>query len=289
MVIGQKPASIVFRRLPIAIIAVICALVLIMFLKGRESRSRLDCFPSKDLDVSHAVDMAQETINLESLEQLTLLASSNKPWSSGFSVADPTKLGAILSPDDQILVISGIASYWDSRRSGSYWYSSIAIWEVNKKEDPLCYLIPRQGPRHVMARGISADNRYVLFDQHGLDNSLGDCKGITCRFVFDRVTNQELKYTTDFKHLFETDQHQRRLLPVNADGKRKVCAHGFAKDKLSRHFSDHLNNRECITAMLFSSDRRLVFVLIETRIESATYGRIEIWGIVNKIIEGEGK
>lgn len=287
--ISQKPISIVFSRLLIAIIAVICALVLIVYLKERESSNRINCFPSKYVDVSYAVDMAQETISLESLEQLTLLASSNKSWSRGFSVADSTKLAAIPSPDGQMLVISGIVSYWDSRRSGSYWYSSIAIWEVNKEEEPLCYLIPRQGPRHVMARRISADNRYVLFDQQGLDNSLGDCKGITCRFVFDRVTNQELKYTTDLEHLFEKGQHQRRLLPVNADGRSKVCEFENATDELSRHFSNHLNNGECITAMTLSSDHRLLFVLIETSVESTKYGRIEIWGIVNKTTKGERK
>ena len=239
--------------------------------------------------MSYAVNVAQDTINLDKLDQLTLLASSNPPWSHGFNVADSTNLDVILSHDRQILVISGLASYWDSRKSGSYRYSSVAIWEVNKEEKPLCYLMPHQGPRHLVAEGISADNRYVLFDQRGLDISLGDCKGITCRFVFDRVTNQELKYTTDFKHLFETSQHQRRLLPKNADGKIKVCAHEIADDKVLRHFSNHLNDRECITAILFSSNRRLIFVLIETRIESATYGKIEIWGIVNKITEGEGK
>ena len=255
--ISQKTASIVFSRLPIAIIAVICALVLILLLEERTSSSRLNCVLSKGLDVSHAVDMAEETINLESIEQLTLFASSNPPRSNGFYVADSTKLDVILSPDGQILVISGMATSWDSRRSGSYWYSSIAIWEVKKEEDPLCYLIPNQGPRHVVAKGISADNRYVLFDQHGLDNSLGDCKGITCRFVFDRITNQELKYTTDLAHLFANSQDQFRLHPLNADGRTKVCAHEIVADELSRHFADHLNNRECITAMLFSSDRRL--------------------------------
>ena len=287
--ISQKPISIVFRRLLIAIIAVICALVLIVQLKERESSRRFNCFPSKNVDVSFAVDMAQETINLESLEQLTLLASSNRPWSRGIGLADSTDLAAIPSPDGQMLVISGMPSYWDSRRSGSYWFSSIAIWEFNKVEEPLCYLIPDQGPRHVMARRISADNRYVLFDQRGLDNSLGDCKGFTCRFVFDRVTNQELKYTTDLEYLFETGQRQRRLLPVNADGRSRVCALENATDELSRHFSNHLNDGECITAMTLSSDHRLLFVLFETTVESARYGRIEIWGIVNRTTKGEGK
>ena len=29
--------------------------------------------------------------------------------------------------------------------------------------------------------------------------------------------------------------------------------------------------------------------MIETNVESATYGKIEIWGIVNKLTEGEAQ
>ncbi len=282
MAISRQKVLILLIIPPVAITAIVFVLGLLLLTREQKSRSRPSCFLSKGLDISHSIDAAQEPINMDNIERLTRLASSHPPWSIGFSISDAAVFDVLLSFDDQMLVISGMSTFWDSRRSGSYWYSSIAIWEINKRVYPLCYLIPNKGPRHITAKGISADNRYVHFEQYGRDDSLGDCKGIRCFFVYDRISNQELEYTGDLEYLFETNQDQLRFHPTSADNRSGLCAHEIATDEFFRYFLEYLDRHECIESMIISSDRKFVVVLITTQGESGISGRIEIWGIVDK-------
>ena len=284
MAIRQKPLIVIIVLL-VTVIAGLTTLILFQVADEHNSRNKLNCFLSQSLEPAHSLDAAQETIQGENLDRLTLLASSNPPWSKGFTVADNTSFKVLLSLDDQILAISGIATYWDSRRSGSYWYSSIAIWEINKQEDPICILIPNKGPRDIVARGISADNRFVLVNQYGKDDALGDCKGIRCSFVYDRIANQELEYKDELEYDFEFDQNQRGIRSKRTEFNGNFCAHDVATDDLLLHLVERLKTNECLTEIQLSSDRKFVVVTIETRVESAKYGRIEIWGLlkINRI------
>lgn len=276
--IRQKPLIVIIVPL-VTVFAGLTTLILLQVADEYNARNKRNCFLSQSLELAHSLDAAQESIHGENLDRLTLLASSNPPWSKGFTLADNTSFKVLLSLDDQILAISGIATYWDSRRSGSYWTSSIAIWEIHKQEDPICFLIPNKGPRDIEARGISADNRFVLVDQYGKDDALGECKGIRCTFVYDRIANQELEYKVGQDYDFKFDQGHHGMSSKGTALKGELCAHDRVTDVLLLHFVERLKTNECLTEIQLNSDKKFVVVTIETRVESAKYGRIEIWGI----------